>query len=110
MTKGSLCKVELAKMLGLEAHCGHGDVSKWEIVDLIINDYMTIGAQFNSGTFLVSITQGDLGKDKLDIKLSDLEAEEDIKVCIKQCEDLLWERAADQYLEKIKNLVETIKV
>ena len=110
MCKGSLCKVELAKMLGLEINYGYGDISKWEIVDLIINDYMLIDAQFNSGTLLVSITQGDLGKDNLDIKLSDLEAEEDIKVCIKQCEDLLWERAADQYLEKIKNLVETIKV
>lgn len=101
-------KVELAKMLGL-AECQRVAVDKWDISALINNNYMTIDREFSSGITTI-IDEEDLKPHRLDIKLSDLEKEEDIKVCIKQCEDLLWERAADQYLAKIKNLVETIKV
>ena len=101
-------KVELAKMLGL-AECQRVDVDRWDIRDLINNDYLTIDREFCSDITAI-IDEEDFKPHRLDIKLSDLEKEEDIKVCIKQCEDLLWERAADQYLEKIKNLVETIKV
>lgn len=105
----SLSKVELAKMLGLEFSYGYGTVSKYDIETLIELDYMTIEWSFNAGID-VRIEQEDFCKNKLDIQLSDLEKDEDIKVCIKQCEDLLLERAADEYLGKIKSLVETIKV
>ncbi len=100
-------KVELAKMLGLVTTESH--VGKWEIKDLLETDWMVLDWVFNAGVS-VEITKGDLGKDKLDINLEDLEEDGDIEVCIKQCEDLIWERAADKYLGKIKGLVETINV
>ncbi|CAM0047611.1 hypothetical protein VPHK460_0104 [Vibrio phage K460] len=102
-------KVELAKMLGLETTGYPQTISKYSIYDLISSSWCVISETFTSG-IEIEIEQEDLSKNKLDIKLSDLEKDEDIKVCIKQIEDLLWERATDQYLEKIKNLVETIKV
>ena len=101
MTKGALCKVELAKMLGLEmvGYCNE-DVRDWEINELSKFEYQTIERKFNSN-ITVEITQEDL-----DI----IELFEYIDGKSSQLTYLLWERAADQYLEKIKNLVETIKV
>ena len=95
-------KVELAKMVGLEHYCGHS-VDKYSLLDCIDNDWESIDWEFCHGKIIVSVDQDDFTKDKLDIKLSDLEREEDTKVCIKQVEDLLWERAADKYLEMVHN-------
>ncbi|AGN51559.1 hypothetical protein VPLG_00120 [Vibrio phage eugene 12A10] len=94
-------KVELAKMLGLEM-VGYGsrEVDHWEVAELTKFEYQIIEREFNSG-ITVAITQEDL-----DI----IEIFEYIDGKSSQLTHLLWERAADQYLEKIKNLVETIKV
>ena len=103
-------KVELAKMLGLSHPYGGEVVEKWHIEEVLKQDwYLTHTSKFNAH-ITVEITQEDFYEENLDIRSVDLKKEEDIKVCIKQCEDLLWKRAADQYLEKIRNLVETIKV
>lgn len=101
-------KVELAKMLGLEL-ANWDNVCKWEIQELLEHDWQTIEWQFNAG-IIVMIEQEDLSEKNLNIKHEDLVREGDIKVCVKQVEDLIWERAADEYLGKIKSLVETIKV
>lgn len=97
-------KVDLAKMLGLE-HCGYGEnisVSKWEIEDVLEQEWETIDQGFSNGKIQVSITHEDFAPDKLDIKSEDLIDDGDIKVCIKQVVDLIWERAADEYLLRIK--------
>lgn len=106
--KGSLCKVELAKMLGLEL-ASWGKVCDWEIQDLLDNRWQTIEQEFNAG-IKIEGEREDLSENNLNIKHEDLVREEDIKVCVKQVEDLIWERAADEYLGKIKSSVETIKV
>mgnify|MGYP000678163540 CR=1 FL=1 len=108
--KGSLCKVELAKMLGLEltGYCTES-VRPWEIKELLDFEYQTIERTFNT-RITVEVDQGDLSEKNLNIKHEDLVREGDIKVCVKQVEDLIWERAADEYLGKVKALVETIKV
>ena len=95
-------KVELAKMLGLEYYYGYS-VDKYTLADCIFYDCEIIHWEFCNSKIVVSVCQEDFTKDKLDIKLSDLEREEDIKTCIKQVEDLLWERAADRYLEMVHN-------
>lgn len=92
-------KVELAKMIGLK-EITNSNVDKWQITDLLESDWMFIDKEFNS-FIVVFVKQEDLAKDKLDIKLEDLEREEDLKVCCKQIEELLWKRAADIYLEKV---------
>ncbi len=101
-------KIELAKMLGL-GELENYNISLWEIKNLLETDWMVIDGWFTAG-ISVEITKEDLGKNKLDISFKDLEEDGDIKACIKQCEDLMWERAAEQYLSKIKGLVETINV
>lgn len=101
-------KVELAKILGLETLHDYR-VDSCHVKNLLAHDYMEIDWSFNADIY-VSITQEDLYEDNLNIRHDDLVKDEDIKVCIKQCEDLLWERATDEYLGKIKSLVETIKV
>lgn len=90
-------KVELAQMLGLEM-VGYGseEVDQWEITELTKFEYQTIEREFNSD-ITVEITQEDL-----DI----IEIFEYIDGKSPQLTYLLWECAADQYLEKIKNLVE----
>ena len=105
-----MCKVELAKMLGLGQYYTESVVEEWHILEMLKQEWYTSHVYEFNADVTVSLDLEDFTKDNLDIKLSDLEKDEDIKVCIKQCEDLLWERAADQYLDKIKNLVETIKV
>jgi len=110
MYKGTLCKVELAKMLGLGQYYSECVVVEWHISEILKQEWYTSHVYEFNADITVTLELEDLSKDNLDIKLSDLDKDEDSKVCIKQCEDLLWERAADQYLEKIKNLVETIKV
>lgn len=97
-------KVELAKMLGLE-HCGYGkdiSVSKWEIEDVLQQEWETIDQGFSNGKIQISIAHEDFAPDELNIKLTDLVDEGDIKVCIKQVVDLIWERAADEYLLRVK--------
>lgn len=106
--KGSLYKVELAKMLGLEL-ASWNSVCKCEIQELLEHDWQTIEWKFNAD-IIVMVEQEDLSEKNLNIKHEDLVREEDIKVCVKQVEDLIWERAADEYLGKIKSLVETIRV
>lgn len=103
-----MTKIELAKMLGLKSNYTI-EVYKWQIEDLLNTSYATISEDFNAGIEVV-IEKGDLGKDCLDITAEDLIKDEDIKVCIKQCEDLLWERAAYMYLSKIQDIVESINI
>lgn len=97
-------KVDLAKMLGLE-HCGYGEnisVSKWEIEDVLEQEWETIDQGFSNGKIQVCITHEDFSADKLNIKHEDLVEQDDIDYCIKQVVDLIWERAADEYLLRIK--------
>jgi hypothetical protein len=97
-------KVELAKMLGLE-HCGYGEnisVSKWEIEDVLEQEWETIDQGFSNGKIQISIEHEDFAANKLNIKHEDLIDECDVKVCIKQVSDLIWERAADEYLLRVK--------
>ena len=97
-------KVELAKMMWLEP-CGYGDninVSKWEIEDVLEQEWETIDQGFLEGKIQVSITHEDFAPDKLDIKPEDLVEQGDIDYCIKQVVDLIWERAADAYLNRVK--------
>jgi hypothetical protein len=103
-------KIELAKMMGLTSFCGDQLLDLWHIEKVLKQDwYLTHEVEFNAG-IIVTITHEDFHKDKLDIKLEDLDDELDAKCCIKQVEGLIWERAADEYLNKIKTLVENIKV
>lgn len=95
-------KVKLAKMIGLYETGYDQTISKQDILNLLENELMVISETF-CGNIEVEIEQEDFSQDKLDIKLSDLENDADIKVCIKQVEDLLWERAADEYLEMVHN-------
>lgn len=95
-------KVELAKIIGLEHYCGHS-VDKYSLIDLLENDWERLDWEFCHGKVIVSVDQEDFTKDKLDINESDLIEDGDIKTCIKQVKDLLWERAADKYLEMVHN-------
>lgn len=101
-------KVELAKMLGLRLQYKR-DVNKWSLAELIVSHWNILDYTFNAD-IVVTLEQGDLSTSNLDISEDDLIKPEDIKVCIEQCDTLLWERAADKYLEKIANIVETLKV
>jgi len=107
--KGSLCKVELAKMLGLSTTGYDQTISKHDINNLLAYEWCIISETFTSG-IEIEVEQEDLSEKNLNIKHEDLVREGDIKVCVKQVEDLIWERAADEYLGKIKSLVETIKL
>lgn len=94
-------KVELAKMIGLT--CDYMNVNKWEISDLLEKDYNWLEREFCHGKIKNSVKQEDLVKDKLNITVEDLIEDGDIKVCIKQVQDLLWERAADEYVSRVHN-------
>lgn len=97
-------KVELAKMLGLEHHC-YGEaisVNKWEIESALEKQWQTIPQYFLFGKIRVEVVHEDFAPDKLNIKPEDLVEQGDIDYCIKQVEDLIWERAADKYLFRIK--------
>ena len=95
-------KVELAKMIGLEYYCGYY-VDKYSLKSLLENNWAYLDWEFCDGKVIVSVDQDDFTKAILDIKEEDLVEEGDIKTCIKQVEDLLWERAADKYLEMVHN-------
>lgn len=92
-------KIELAKMIGLEAE--GINVYEWQIRDCLDSSWFDIKFSFCDEKIIVSVDQDDFTKDKLDITEEDLVEEGDIKACIKQVEDLLWERAADKYLEMV---------
>ena len=97
-------KVELAKMLGLE-HCGYGadiSVNRWEIEEVLQQEWETIDQGFSRGKIKISIVHEDFAPDALNITLKDLVKQGDIDYCIKQVEDLIWERAADEYIGRIK--------
>jgi len=95
-------KVELAKLIGLHKTGYDQLISKHDIFNLVENEWMTISETFCGG-IEVEVEQEDFSKDKLDINLTGLERDIDIKVCIKQVEGLLWERAADEYLKRVHN-------
>ena len=101
-------KIELAKMLGLELNFNRS-IDKWSLAELMQHQWNSLDYTFNAD-IVVTLEQEDLAKECLDINEEDLVRPEDLKVCISQCENLLWERAADKYLGKIKALVETIRV
>lgn len=102
MNKVKFDKVELAKMIGLQTAGYPRVISKWTILNLIEDEYCIISEIFCGGIEVV-VAQGDLAKDKLDITKGDLVDEGDIRVCCKQVEDLLWQRAADEYLARVHN-------
>lgn len=96
-------KVELAKMLGLEmVGYDQSPVSMWEINELEKFEYQTIERKF-TGDISVEIDQEDFSKGSV-LLMADAE-----EMC-RQCNLILWERAAEEYLGKIKTLVETIKI
>ena len=101
MSKVEFNKVELAKMLGLTG--AQVSVDKWDISNLLEFDYLSIDGFFCGGKVIVRVEQEDLAKDKLDITKDDLVRVECIDVCCKQIEDLLWKRAADEYLSRVHN-------
>ena len=96
-------KVELAKMIGLKLDKDNTPVDLSHLIQCIKMHYVKVEWNFCGRKVYARVDKQDFTKDKLDIKLSDLEREEDIKVCIKQVEDLLWERAADKYLKMVHN-------
>ncbi len=80
-------KIELAKMIGLITTGYTQQITKHDIENLLEYEWMTISETF-SGNIEIEIEQEDLASDCLDIKLVDLERDEDTKVCIQQIEDL----------------------
>lgn len=95
-----MTKVELAKMIGLQTTGYPRAVDKWCILSLIEDEFCVISETF-CGDIEVVVEQGDLVKGKLYITKDDLVDEWDIMCCCKQVEDLLWQRAADEYLARI---------
>lgn len=96
-------KVELAKMLGLEP-CGYGadiSVNRWKIEEVLQQEWETIDQGFSRGKIKISIVHEDFAPAALNITLKDLVEQGDIDYCIKQVEDLIWEKAADIYLKRI---------
>ncbi len=96
-------KVELAKMIGLtsdeELYLGCM-LTAWEVRS-VIDGCGFIRKSFMKGKIEIDIEEEDYSPEDLDIKLDDLVEEVDIKVCIKQVEGLIWERAADEYLKRV---------
>jgi len=93
-------RVDLAKMLGLECD-SRGKIDRWDIDNLLERDWDIIEMSFCYGKIIVCADQEDLVE--LEISKEDMISDGDLKVCIKQVEDLLWERAADDYLKRIHN-------
>lgn len=93
-------KIELAKMLGFTCDC-YDKVDSWDIENLLEQDWDIIEMSFCYGKIIVCAEQEDLIE--LEISKEDMVKEADIKVCIKQVSDLLWERAADEYLKRVHN-------
>ena len=93
-------KIELAKLIGLT--CGYWNkVDRWDIENLLEQDWDIIEMSFCYGKIIVCAEQEDLIE--LEISKEDMVKEADIKVCIKQVSDLLWKRAAGEYLKRIHN-------
>lgn len=98
-----MSKVELAKMLGLDYDRRVPNqklLPPYELFKLV-RERIHIKKSFLGEEINVEVTLDDLVKDKLDINPEDLVEQCDIAVCIKQVEDLIWERAADIYLKRI---------
>lgn len=96
-------KVELAKMLNLyydRKVPNQKLLPPYELFKLV-RERIPIKKSFLSAEIKVEVTLDDLTKDKLDITSEDLVEQCDIAVCIKQVEDLIWERAADIYLKRV---------
>ena len=93
-------KVELAKLIGFTCD-GCDKVDRWDIENLLEQDWDIIEKYFCYGKIIVCAEQEDLVE--LEISKEDMIEDGDIKVCIKQVEDLLWERAADEYLKRVHN-------
>ena len=97
-----MSKVELAKMLGLS----YVRKNQYQKIVLQHEVFKLVGTRapiekvFLGGAITIKITVEDLVPDKLDIKPEDLVEQADI--CIIQVEDLIWERAADVYLNRVK--------
>ena len=96
-------KVELAKMIGLEKDYDNCYIQKEDLQASLKMHWCKIELNFCDNIINVRVDKSDFTKDKLDIKEEDLIEEGDIKTCTKQVEDLLWERAADRYLEMVHN-------
>lgn len=96
-------KVELAKMLNLDYDRSVPNqklLPPYELFKLV-GAKVPIKKSFLSAEIKVEVTLDDLTKDKLDINPKDLVEQCDIAVCVKQVEDLIWERAADIYLKRV---------
>lgn len=91
-------KVELAKILGLEDDYNL-QVSSYILLEVLEEDWQFIKSEFCEGKIDVEVGQDDLHM--LDISSEDLIEDGDIEVCIAQVETLIWERAADEYLERV---------
>lgn len=97
-----MTKLELAKRIGLHTTGYPRSISKWAILNLIEDEYCVISEIFCGGIEVV-VEQEDLVEGKLNITKDDLVDERDIKSCCKQVVDLLWQRAADEYLARVHN-------
>ena len=93
-------KVELAKIIGLTCS-GYDKVDRGDIENLLEQDWDIIEKSFCYGEIIVCVEQEDLVE--LEVSKEYMIEACDIKVCIKQVEDLLWERAADEYLKRVHN-------
>ena len=99
-------KSQVAHILGLEIDdCDI--LSKSLLSEVLENEFFSIRYIFNAGIETYATRQD---FNKLDITKGDLLSEEDLNRCITQIDNLLWERAADEYLGRINSLVEAIKV
>ena len=96
-------KVELAKIIGLHKTGYDQVISKHDIFNLVENEWMTISETF-CGDIEVEVEQEDLLNGGLSVWVNYLKNGESVEMsCIKQVEDLLWERAADEYLKRVHN-------
>lgn len=97
-------KVELVKMMGLSyvSKSQYQKIVPQHEVFRLVGSRVPIEKVFLGGTITIKITVEDLAPDKLDIKPEDLVEQGDIDYCIKQVVDLIWERAADAYLNRVK--------
>lgn len=96
-------KVELAKLIGLYKTGYAKVISKYDILNLVEDKWITISETFCGG-IEVEVEQDDLLNGVLSVWVNYLKNDESVEMsCIKQVEDLLWERAADEYLKRVHN-------
>lgn len=116
-----MSKIELAKMLGLELDDDCEQVEDYlpslheDTQELIkMTDYCYLRYSFNNGAVVV-VVEEDWVKTvpdnitKYNVSVSDWEQYYKTSF-INNYNEMVWERAADEYLGKIKALVETIRV